>query len=63
MSHLPVEQVVHKEEHPICEKCGSEMKELGPDKVYDELVYTPGKYFIRRHIVKSYKCPKCGECL
>ena len=29
------------------------MKELGPDKAYDELVYTPGKYYIRRHIVKS----------
>ena len=37
------------------------MKEIGSDKAYDELVYTPGKYFIRRHIVKSYKCPKCGE--
>ena len=37
------------------------MKEIGSDKAYDELVYTPGKYYIRRHIVKSYKCPKCGE--
>ena len=63
MSHLPVQEVVHEEEHPVCEKCGSEMKEIGSDKAYDELVYTPGKYFIRRHIVKSYKCPKCGECL
>ena len=61
MSDLPVEEVVHEEENPVCEKCGSEMKELGPDKAYDELVYTPAKYYIRRHIVKSYKCPKCGE--
>ena len=37
------------------------MKEIGSDKAYDELVYTPGKYHIRRHFVKSYKCPKCGE--
>ena len=61
MSNLPVQEVVHEEEHPVCEKCGSEMKEIGSDKAYDELVYTPGKYYIRRHIVKSYKCPKCGE--
>ena len=61
MSDLPVQEVFHEEEHPICEKCGSEMKEIGSDKAYDELVYTPGKYHIRRHFVKSYKCPKCGE--
>ena len=61
MSNLPVQEVVHEEEHPVCEKCGSEMKEIGSDKAYDELVYTPAKYYIRRHIVKSYKCPKCGE--
>ena len=56
-----VEEVIHEEEHPVCENCGCEMKEIGSEKAYDELVYTPGKYYIRRHIVKSYKCPKCGE--
>ena len=61
MSHLPVQEVTHEEEHPVCEKCGSEMKEVGPEKAYDELVYTPAKYYIRRHIVMSYKCPECGE--
>ena len=61
MSTLFVEEKEHKEEHPICEKCGSEMVEIGVDKVYDELVYTPAKYHIRRHIVYSYKCPNCGE--
>ena len=28
MSNLPVQEVFHEEEHPICEKCGSEMKTI-----------------------------------
>ena len=27
----------------------------------DELVYTPAKFHIRRHIIKVYKCTKCGS--
>ena len=61
MSKLPVEEIEHKEEHPVCEICGAEMKEIGKEKAYDELVFTPAKYHIRRHIVYTYKCPKCGE--
>ena len=61
MSALPVEEIEHKEEHPVCEKCGSEMEEIGKEKAYDELVYTPAQYRIRRHIVYTYKCPECGE--
>ena len=59
MSELPVEEVLHKEEDPKCDKCGSDMTEIGEDK-YDELIYTPAKFHIRRHIVKVYKCIKCG---
>ena len=61
MRKLPVEEIEHKEEHPICENCGAEMKEIGKEKAYDELVFTPAKYRIRRHIVYTYKCPECGE--
>ena len=61
MSKLPVEKIEHKEEHPVCEICGAEMKEIGKEKAYDELVFTPAKYHIRRHIVYTYKCPECGE--
>ena len=61
MSALPVEEVRHEEEQPVCEKCGSEMKEIGEEKVYDELVYTPAKFHVRRHIAKKYKCVNCGE--
>lgn len=61
MSALLVEEIEHKEEHPVCEKCGSEMEEIGKEKAYDELVYTPAQYRIRRHIVYTYKCLECGE--
>ena len=61
MSELPVEEIVHEEEHPVCERCGSEMKEIGREKAFDELVYTPAKFHVRRHIVTAYKCQKCGE--
>ena len=59
MSSLPVEEVRHEEEQPVCEKCGSEMKEIGEEKVYDELA--PAKFHVRRHIAKKYKCVNCGE--
>lgn len=61
MSNLPIKEERHEEEHPVCEKCGSEMVEIGEEKVYDELVFVPGEFFIRRHIVKKYKCTKCGQ--
>lgn len=61
MSKLPIEEIKHEEEHPVCEKCGSGMKEIGEEKLYDELVYVPAKYYIRRHIAKKYKCEKCGQ--
>lgn len=60
MSNLPVKEVRHEEDDPICEKCGAQMKEIGEEKVYDELVYVPGEFYVRRHIVKKYKCKKCG---
>ena len=61
MSNLPIKEERHEEEHPVCEKCGSEMLEIGEEKVYDELVFVPGEFFVRRHIVKKYKCTKCGQ--
>lgn len=61
MSELPIEEVEYREEHPVCENCGAEMQEIGKEKAYDELVYTPAKFHIRRHIVYTYKCPDCGE--
>lgn len=61
MSTLPIEDIRHEEENPVCERCGAEMKEIGEEKVYDELVFVPGKVYVRRHIAKTYKCSKCGK--
>lgn len=61
METMHIEVVKHKEEPPVCENCGSEMKEIGQEKAYDELVYTPAKFHVRRHIVYTYKCPECGD--
>ena len=61
MSNLPVKEIRHEEDDPVCEKCGAEMKEIGEEKVYDELVYVPGEFYVRRHIAKKYKCKKCGQ--
>ena len=60
MSSLPIKEERHEEDHPVCEKCGAEMKEIGEEKAYDELVYVPGEFYVGRHIVKKYKCTKCG---
>ena len=60
MADLPVEKVIHELEEKTCDKCGEEMVEIGEEK-RDELVYTPAKFHIRRHIIKVYKCKKCGS--
>lgn len=59
MSTLPVEEKVYEIENPKCDVCGSDMEEIGEEK-RDELIYTPAKFHIRRHIVKVYKCKECG---
>ena len=61
MNSLPVKEEHHEIKDPVCEICGAEMVEIGDEKAYDELVFTPPKYHIRRHIVHKYKCPECGE--
>ena len=61
MDHLEIKEEHHEIKAPVCEICGSEMVEIDAEKAYDELVYTPAKYHIRRHMVHKYKCPECGE--
>ena len=60
MGELPAEEIVYELEEKVCDKCGAEMVEIGVEK-RDELVYTPAKFHVRRHIVKVYKCTKCGN--
>lgn len=61
MNSLIVEVEYHKINDPACEICGSKMNEAGEEKAYDELIYSPARFHIRRHIVKKYKCTVCGE--
>ena len=55
-----LQESIHELEDKTCDKCGAEMEEIGEEK-RDELVYTPAKFHIRRHIIKVYKCKKCGS--
>lgn len=61
MKKLPVEEIVHKEENPVCDICGSPMTVIGKEKMYDEVVYQPAKIFIRRHYAEKYMCTDCVE--
>lgn len=61
MESLTVKIEPHEEEHSVCDKCGSEMEYIGSEKAYDELVFIPAQYFIRRHMVAKYRCKKCGN--
>lgn len=63
MSKLEIEEVVHHidDKDLICDKCGSEMKVIGTEKAWDELVYVPAKYYVRRHMTETAKCISCGS--
>lgn len=61
MSSLEVKEVLHRVDNMVCEKCGAPMKVIGTEKAYDELVYIPAEFFIRRHIVETAKCIECGK--
>ncbi|MBQ9199662.1 MAG: IS66 family transposase [Lachnospiraceae bacterium] len=61
MKNLPVEEIVHIEENPICDICGSPMTVIGKEKLYDEVVYQPAQIFVRRHYVEKYMCTDCVQ--
>lgn len=61
MNALEIKKEFHKVENMVCEKCGAPMKVIGEDQAYDELVYIPASFFIRRHIVQTAKCTECGK--
>ena len=59
-SNLPEVIEHHDIEDKTCKACGCELQELAP-VVKKELVYIPGKYFIKKHIIHKYTCKKCNE--
>lgn len=58
---MEVEEVFHKVENTVCEKCGAEMTVIGKEKIRDELVYVPARMFLRRHIAEVAKCTAYKE--
>ena len=54
------EETITIPEHKRKKKRTFEEAKIGVEK-RDELVYTPAKFHVRRHIVKVYKCTKCGS--
>lgn len=61
MKKLPIEEIVHKEENPVCDICGSPMNVIGKVKLYDELVYQPAQVYVRRHYAENYMCTNCVQ--
>ena len=47
--------VHHTLEKPVCDECGSPMKEIGADYFY-ELRHIPARLDVIRHVVHKYKC-------
>ena len=62
IANLLVEEVVLTipEEERSCDKCGSELKPIGKEKVCDKLVIIPAQFKIERTYRESYKCASCG---
>lgn len=61
MKKLPIVEIVHKEENPVCDIRGSPMNVIGKVKLYDELVYQPAQVYVRRHYAENYMCTNCVQ--
>lgn len=57
-AELPVEEVLHEVEDKTCGRCGAQMETVGREKIHDELVYVPARWFLRRHFAQVVKCTK-----
>lgn len=60
LKDLPVKETHLYPESTICDKCGSQMKEVKPE-VSDYLVYKPAEYYIERIVNHVYVCDKCSK--
>lgn len=59
-SQLDIKETIHHSlKDKSCPECGSQMKELQPS-VMLELKYKPAEYYLVKHIVHNYVCPKCS---
>lgn len=57
LSNLPEECIEHKlpESEQICPDCGAKMHDIGVE-IRRELIFVPGKYIVRKHIIHKYAC-------
>ncbi len=60
MADVPVQEVLHETEDTTCERCGGDMKVIGKEKLYEELLYKPAKLLRVIHYAVTYKCTECG---
>lgn len=52
-----VSQVYHTVENPVCTRCGSEMRSIGQELAYTEIIYHPSYYELVQHMQEAYICP------
>ncbi len=60
MADVPVQEILHETEDTTCERCGGDMKVIGKEKLYEELLYKPAKLLRVIHYAVTYKCTECG---
>lgn len=60
LSNLPVERIeyVRTGDALNCPDCGREMHDIGVE-IRRELVFIPGKYIVREHVIHKYACNPC----
>jgi len=58
---LESEEVIHKAENNICQKCGCEMIVIGKELIRREIIYIPAKVFVRNHFAEVLKCIECSK--
>ncbi len=58
---IPVEEITIelKDEERVCPDCGNEMRKIGQERSYEELVVIPAKVMIRRYMTCTYACKNC----
>ena len=57
---LPRETVVC-EGPKTCEVCGAPTEVIGQEKIREELVYVPAKFYVREYVAEVVKCTECGK--
>ena len=62
LSNLPVERIEYKltGDECNCTDCGIQMRDIGVE-IRRELVFIPGRYIVREHVIHKYACEPCKK--